>query len=508
MQRNNLTNTAIYGNIVALKGKNFKGGTNMYEEGKKHLDINWGSLIIKLLIFALVIFLACWIFSKIANSKKTNTKNNGVAQTTTTTKNPEDDFETNLDKMKAVAYEYFTKSRLPEKVGSTEKLTLEEMLDKKLLLDFTDNGKSCDLKDSYIQATRTLEDNYALRVNLTCGKKSDYILANIEKENICANNTCVAKDDNKNNASNNNSANNSSNSNSNSSNSNKNNSSNNNRKTTTTTTTTTITITCSGSCCNTCCSKNCNNNNSNKTDDVKKVRYYEHVKWSDWTEGYSYHSKAENKKETIKTYNYCKPYEKTYYTSGFFTNKYDIRNFSYEFYLDLPSTVNSVKIVNPTYYSSITDYQAFIDNRRDYNMGSPVGRQEIKINNATTFKNASLGKDNFTFSFDKTKYDSAQRTWATEIYVKYNSYNGAKKYTVSDHVGDVIFTPIKFNILYTKADTCKRDLESNSNKYKGYIKIEENVSSKWLHRTPEYVWSKDSNLKGYTKTGNYEDRSV
>ena len=170
MQRNNLTNTAIYGNIVALKGKNFKGGTNMYEEGKKHLDINWGSLIIKLLIFALVIFLACWIFSKIANSKKTNTKNNGVAQTTTTTKNPEDDFETNLDKMKSVAYEYFTKSRLPEKVGSTEKLTLEEMLDKKLLLDFTDNGKSCDLKDSYIQATRTLEDNYALRINLTCGK--------------------------------------------------------------------------------------------------------------------------------------------------------------------------------------------------------------------------------------------------------------------------------------------------------------------------------------------------
>ena len=141
-------------------------------------------------------------------------------------------------------------------------------------------------------------------------------------------------------------------------------------------------------------------------------------------------------------------------------------------------------------------------------MGSPVGRQEVKINDATTFKNASLEKDNFTFSFDKTKYDYSQRTWATEISVKYNNYNGAKKYTVSDHVGDVIFTPIKFNILYTKADTCKRDLESNSNKYKGYIKIEENVSSKWLHRTPEYVWSKDSNLSGYTKTGNYEDRTI
>lgn len=70
-----------------------------------------------------VSYISCLLdFSKIANSKKTNTKNNGVAQTTTTTKNPEDDFETNLDKMKAVAYEYFTKSRLPEKVGSTENL--------------------------------------------------------------------------------------------------------------------------------------------------------------------------------------------------------------------------------------------------------------------------------------------------------------------------------------------------------------------------------------------------
>ena len=63
-------------------------------------------------------------------------------------------------------------------------------------------------------------------------------------------------------------------------------------------------------------------------------------------------------------------------------------------------------------------------------------------------------------------------------------------------------------LIYTKEDTCKRDLEGNSNKYKGYIKIEENVSSKWLHRTPEYVWSKDSNLSGYKKTGNYEDRTI
>lgn len=162
----------------------------MYEEGKKRLNINWGSLIIKLLILALVIFLACFIFSKITNHKKNNTNNTVANNNNNTTTNTTNDFTTNITTMKNVAFEYFTKSKLPEKVGSTEKLTLGEMLDKKLLIDFTDNGKVCSLDNSYIQATRTLEDNYALKVNLECGKKSDYILANIEKEKICVNNSC------------------------------------------------------------------------------------------------------------------------------------------------------------------------------------------------------------------------------------------------------------------------------------------------------------------------------
>ena len=493
----------------------------MYEEGKKHLNINWGSLIIKLLIFALVIFLACWIFSKIANGKKTNTKNNTMAETTTT-KNAEDNFDENLDRMKAVAFEYFKQTKLPEKVGSTEKLTLEEMLEKKLLLDFTDNGKSCDLKESYIQATRTLDDNYALRVNLTCGKKSDYILANIKKENICTNNTCnnnTANNNNNNNSNNNSSSNNNNNSNNNSSNSsssnNKNNSnSSNGSKKTTTTTTTTVTITCTGRCCNTCCLTNCNNNTNNnsnnntKPNENKKERYYEYVKWSDWTEGYSYHSKAENKKVSTTTYNYCKQYETTYYTIGFFAQKYKIKSFEYEYYLNLPSSVNSVKIVNPTYYDNLSDYQAFINNRDDYKMGSNVGNNNIFIDNAKTFKESSLDKNNYTFEVGKAYYDYAQKTWATNITTNYLSYNNAKKYYSKEIDSNVIFAPVKFDVIYTKEDTCKRDLDSNSNLYKGYTKIDEKTTSKWMHRIPEYTWSKENNLNGYTKTENYEDRNI
>lgn len=230
----------------------------MYEDGKK-LDINWGSMIIKLIIFALILFIACFIFFKITNSDKGGSKNTLAIDN--------DKFTNNLYKMKETALEYFTKSRLPEKAGSMEKLTLKEMIDEKLIIDFTENGKNCSLEDSYIQATRTLNDNYAIKVSLTCGKKSDYIVSTIEKEEICKNNTCKSEEvkeeevkkeevitppsiEESNSSSSNSSSSSSSSSNS-SSNSNKTNSSEKKQKVTTTTITTT-TITYRIRCINNC----------------------------------------------------------------------------------------------------------------------------------------------------------------------------------------------------------------------------------------------------------------
>lgn len=241
----------------------------MYEEGKK-IDINWSSLLIKLAIFAFILLIAGFIFFKIVNSKNTTNNKTKLAMDS-------DAFTTNINNMKSVAFEYFTKSRLPEKTGSTEKLTLKEMIDEKLIIDFTNNGEYCNLEDSYIQATRTLNDNYALRIDLTCGKKSDYIVSTIEKEEICKNNTCpeeeveipkeevvipeVKEDTTTNNSSSSNSSTStyysqeSSSSNSNSSSSSNSNS--NKKQTVTTTTTTTITykIKCINGCC--CCCNTC-----------------------------------------------------------------------------------------------------------------------------------------------------------------------------------------------------------------------------------------------------------
>jgi len=140
-------------------------------------------------------------------------------------------------------------------------------------------------------------------------------------------------------------------------------------------------------------------------------------------------------------------------------------------------------------------------------MGSNAGSQYIDINNASELRYHSLSRNNFTYSLGDAKQDSGQRDWMVPVTINYYNANGVKAYT-STKFGNMYFTPVKFSIKYTKESGCQRDLESNSNKYKGYAKLDANTTSKWMHRTLEYKWSKESSLEGFTKTGNYEDRNA
>ena len=64
-------------------------------------------------------------------------------------------FNNNVQSMKDAADSYFTKDRMPEKVGDSVKLTLQDMLDKKLILPFLDkDGNECDTKKSYVKVTK------------------------------------------------------------------------------------------------------------------------------------------------------------------------------------------------------------------------------------------------------------------------------------------------------------------------------------------------------------------
>lgn len=99
-------------------------------------------------------------------------------------------FNSNIQEMKNAAIPYFTTDKLPQNVGESTTLTLQEMIDKKLILPFTDkNGDSCDTKNSYVTLTKK-KDSYEMKVNLKCNGEEDYILVTLGCYSYCTTAIC------------------------------------------------------------------------------------------------------------------------------------------------------------------------------------------------------------------------------------------------------------------------------------------------------------------------------
>ena len=99
-------------------------------------------------------------------------------------------FNNNVQTMKDAAEDWFTTERMPKEVGEEETLTLQDMLDKKLILPFLDkDGKECDTENSYV-TVRKDEKEYVLKVYLSCNGKSDYIIEPIGCYNFCPDGKC------------------------------------------------------------------------------------------------------------------------------------------------------------------------------------------------------------------------------------------------------------------------------------------------------------------------------
>ncbi len=141
----------------------------MYEERRPSFSKGF---ILKLLLFIVIIILIAWLFptksyvSDLINSKLGTSK--------------EQVFNNNLNTMKTAALSYYNGDRLPEKEGASKKITLEEMLEKKLLIEFTDsNGKKCNKTKSYVEVTKNKND-YSMKVNLSCQDGKNYIISYID----------------------------------------------------------------------------------------------------------------------------------------------------------------------------------------------------------------------------------------------------------------------------------------------------------------------------------------
>jgi len=100
-------------------------------------------------------------------------------------------FNNNIQTMKDAAEDYYTTERMPEENGKSTKMTLQEMIDQKLIIPFVDkDGKACNTKKSYVKVTKK-DKEYELKVSLTCGKESNYVIEKIGCYNFCPTGSCT-----------------------------------------------------------------------------------------------------------------------------------------------------------------------------------------------------------------------------------------------------------------------------------------------------------------------------
>ena len=127
-------------------------------------------LLIRLILIIIFIFLLIWLFPT-PNLKPLN---NQI-------------FADNVARMKDAAKSYYTVERLPKDINTSKRMTLKEMIDNHLILPLMDsNGKYCNPEKSYVQITK-LENEYIIKVKLSCSDKSDYIIEHYGCYDICSN---------------------------------------------------------------------------------------------------------------------------------------------------------------------------------------------------------------------------------------------------------------------------------------------------------------------------------
>ena len=126
---------------------------------EKERNYFFRDLIVKILIVLLFVFLLMWLLP-MPNMAPLYDKI----------------FSQNISSMTDAAKSYYTTARLPQEEGETKKLTLRDMLNNKMIIEFTDsNGKTCDADKSYVEVTKQ-NGEYIFKTNLSCGNEEDYVI--------------------------------------------------------------------------------------------------------------------------------------------------------------------------------------------------------------------------------------------------------------------------------------------------------------------------------------------
>ena len=169
----------------------------MYTDEDKRVGLPLKTFLLSLLLIIIFILLLMWLLPipRNSNNNNSNCNSNGECQEIPDLSGLMNRiFIENVKDMRDAAISYFTTDKLPAKVGDSVTLTLQEMIDKHLVLPLTDkNGNACDTKASYVKLTK-LKDSYELKVNLKCGEDEGYVIVPLGCYSYCTSAVCENKD--------------------------------------------------------------------------------------------------------------------------------------------------------------------------------------------------------------------------------------------------------------------------------------------------------------------------
>ena len=167
----------------------------MYQNERRE-SFSFKSFFLTLLMILLFVFLMLFLFPTRWDLKKNQNSGNNLDSTSQIEKLAvlyDEIFANNVMRMKDAAIGYFTTERLPQEVGQSKKLTLQEMYDLHLVLKMRGkDGKACSVKKSYVEMKK-FENEYHLKVNLSCGKDEDYIIVYLGCYSYCPTGICEKK---------------------------------------------------------------------------------------------------------------------------------------------------------------------------------------------------------------------------------------------------------------------------------------------------------------------------
>lgn len=395
---------------------------------EKERKINWLGLFIKIIIIFIFILIIIWLISKITAKTRLS-----------------DTFKNNIGNMEKVATDYFKGIDLPQEKGKSLKITLGEMIDKKLIVSANDkDGTTCDPSKSYSEITRK-KNNYILSTTLKCENESSTISKKFSFKDCKNCNNQTKADDKKNNGK--------------KSNESKTNEGNN--------------------------QSNGEENNSSQTNNA--VTYYEYVKetttYTKWMKGNITGNNVENK------YEYYGVASDTYYSLGVIKeNEFKVGN-------TINYTLKVNKVPNSKYYFSKIEEASYYINNESTNY---INEKNIKLFNqsysiAKNITESSLKSNNFTY-----KLSPYYRKGVFYVDVEISIINTDGVISYKNGNKKIYYVPLKLNIKFA-SDEITENIPNGEYETITYYR--------YMEKNRDVIWSTDNFVEGYTKTGNYEIRS-